>query len=205
MPLDEVLDSEREKRTAPIGVEDQAGRRPPLRQSHREGLVRERLVEQRRHRPADDPSGVEIEHDGEMEPALPGAHRGDIGDPAPVGCLGREVAPQAIGRGWQLGPGRRGPAEAPLGTGDDALAPHEAGNAVSARPDAPGAELLVNARRSIGPPARDVRRPGCGRGEHRCVRPGAAMGGAPTRRSRCARRPAPGRGSTRETRSDRRR
>ena len=73
MPLDELLDPKREKWSAAIGVKDESGRRPPLRQGHREGLVRERLVQQGRHRPTDNAAGVEIEHDGQMEPALAGA------------------------------------------------------------------------------------------------------------------------------------
>ena len=58
----------------------------------------------------------------------------------------------------QLGPGGRGPAEAPLGAGDDPLAPHEPGDAMPPSRDALRPELLVDARRAIGPPAGRVRR-----------------------------------------------
>jgi hypothetical protein len=93
-----------------------------------------------------------------MQPPLAGADRGDVGDPALIGRLGGEVAPQAIGRRRKFGSGGGGPAEAPLGAGDDPLAPHEAGDAVPARRNALSPELLVNPRRAIGPAAGRVRR-----------------------------------------------
>jgi hypothetical protein len=155
----ELLDPQGEKRPAPIGVEEESRSRPPLGERHGEGLVGELLIEGGRHGPADEAAGVEVEHDGQMEPALAGPHRGDVGYPALIGRLSGEVAPQAIGRGRQLGPGGRGPAEAPLGASDDSLVPHEPGDAVPPRGDALSPELLMNAGRPLGPPARGVDRP----------------------------------------------
>jgi hypothetical protein len=48
------------------------------------------------HRPADDPAAVEVLHRDEVEPALPGAQVGDVGDPAAVRCAGGEVAVEEI-------------------------------------------------------------------------------------------------------------
>jgi hypothetical protein len=83
-PPGQLLDPQGEKWPAAIGVEQESRRRPPLRQGHGQRLGRKPLVQERRHGPADEAAGVEIEHDGQVEPALAGAHRGDVGDPAPI-------------------------------------------------------------------------------------------------------------------------
>lgn len=53
-----------EVRPPAIGVDQEARRRPAVRQ--RQGLGREMLIERRSHGPADDAAGIEVEHDGEV-------------------------------------------------------------------------------------------------------------------------------------------
>ena len=43
------------------------------------------------HRPADDPTGVGVEHERKVEPALPGSHVGDVRNPQAVRSLWGEV------------------------------------------------------------------------------------------------------------------
>ena len=43
------------------------------------------------HGPADDAPGVEVEHDGQVQPALCRPDIADVGSPFLVGCLGGEV------------------------------------------------------------------------------------------------------------------
>jgi hypothetical protein len=139
-------------------VEQEAWARLSLHECQGEGFVRQLLIEGGSHSPADDAPGVEIEHNGQMQPALPGADRRDIRDPALIGRRSGEVAPQSIRRGRQLGPSRCDPAEASLGAGDDSLTPHEPRDAMPARLDPLGLEFLVDARRPIGSTAGEVSR-----------------------------------------------
>jgi hypothetical protein len=157
--LGEVLDAQREKRSAPIRVEEESRSRPPFHHGHGQRLVGELLVQDGSHCPADNAAGVEIEHDRQMEPALAGAHRGDVGDPALIGGRGRKVAPQAVWWCRELAPGGGDPPEAPLGAGDDPLVPHEARDAMAPRRHALSPKLVVNARRPIRSTAGRVRRP----------------------------------------------
>jgi hypothetical protein len=53
---------------------------------HLEGVGDELGAEVVGHRPADDPAAVEVLDGDEVEPSLPGAQVGDVGDPAAVGC-----------------------------------------------------------------------------------------------------------------------
>ena len=45
------------------------------------------------HGPANDAPGVEVEHDGQVQPALCRPDIADVGSPFLVGCLGGEVDP----------------------------------------------------------------------------------------------------------------
>ncbi len=47
-------------------------------------------------RPADDATRVAVDHDGQVEPALPGAEVADVCDPEPVRRGGPEVAPDEV-------------------------------------------------------------------------------------------------------------
>ena len=48
--------------------------------------------------PAYDPARVKIHHDGQIKPALPGAHVGNVGHPSPVRSFDGKTALQGIGR-----------------------------------------------------------------------------------------------------------
>ena len=53
------------------------------------------------HRPADDPSGIEIDHDRHIEPSLAGRDEGDVGDPDAIGRGRRKVAVEEV-RCWRF-------------------------------------------------------------------------------------------------------
>ena len=46
--------------------------------------------------PADDAPGVEVEHDGQVQPALCRPDIADVGSPFLVGCLGGEVLVEKV-------------------------------------------------------------------------------------------------------------
>ena len=48
------------------------------------------------HGPADDAPGVEVEHDGQVQPALCRPDIADVGSPFLVGCLGGEVLVEKV-------------------------------------------------------------------------------------------------------------
>src|ERR687897_524576 len=77
---------------APVGVMDQSRRWTASvdRHVHRvEDQLRPEVV---RHGPAYDLSGVGVEHEGEVEPPLPGPDVGDVRYPQAVRSFGSEVA-----------------------------------------------------------------------------------------------------------------
>lgn len=49
------------------------------------------------HRPAHHPARKPVKHDGQIQPAVCGCQRGDVGDPAGIGGAGLEIALQRIG------------------------------------------------------------------------------------------------------------
>ena len=121
----------------------------PLGERHGERFLGQRLRERGMHRPAHDAAREEIEHDGQMEPPLARAHRGDVGDPAAIRCGGVKVSLQPVGRGWELGTHGGGPAKLALGARDDAVPTHESSDAVATARDAPLHQVLMNARRAV--------------------------------------------------------
>ena len=54
-------------------------------------------------RPADDPAGPGVDHDGEVDPALAGGVLGDVLHPQPVGAVGSELAVHQIVDAGSLG------------------------------------------------------------------------------------------------------
>lgn len=142
--LGEVLYAPGEKGPATIGVEEQAAGRLARHQRHRQRLMGQMLVEGGRHGPADTPPSVEVEHHGEMEPALAGADRGNVGDLALIGRGGGDTPAELIRRRGQLGAGGGGPAEPALGAGDDPFPPHEPRDPVAARVDPVGRKAGMN-------------------------------------------------------------
>src|SRR5215216_1724296 len=106
-----------------------------------------------RHRPADDPTGVGIQHEGEVEPALPCPDVGYARHPQAIRCFGSEVALHEIGcresafgmraqSGTNLSPVTSAPEQRGL--------PHEPCHALSGAPHAQHPQLEVNPRRTVG-------------------------------------------------------
>ncbi len=108
------------------------------------------------HRPADDPTTEDIEHDRQIEKAHPRRNIGDVRDPEPVRCSGGEVALHAIrsGKGF-CAPTRRGRA-LPTMTARESGDAEQAGDPFATTADACGTEFGMNAWRAIRPPAPDM-------------------------------------------------
>lgn len=68
-----------------IAVVDRPFLRRSTGQCHVECSARERLVRTITHRPANDTPRVHVEHSGQVQPALPGRHIGDVGHPHAIG------------------------------------------------------------------------------------------------------------------------
>ena len=65
---------------------------------HQERVQHEVLSQRGLGGPADNTAGVQVHHDGQVEPAFPRAHVGDVGDPGCVWSLDRKASLQRIGR-----------------------------------------------------------------------------------------------------------
>ena len=91
---------------------------------HEEGIQRQFAAQRRLHGPAHHLAGVQVQHHGKVQPALPCPDVGDVGDPDLVGRVDGESLLQAIGReeGWAAGKRPRLPVAA---DGPDLVAPHE--------------------------------------------------------------------------------
>lgn len=81
-----------------IRVMDQSGTDTPLTDRHRQCGKRQLLIRLLPHRPADDPSGTEIQQHRHIEPARAGRDHGDIPDPDAVEPRGHKPLLQQIGR-----------------------------------------------------------------------------------------------------------
>ena len=68
----------------------------PVRQRHGEGLLGQLHGQSVAPRPADHGARVEVEHHGEVEPALRGPDVGDVPGPHPVWLLNRELAREGV-------------------------------------------------------------------------------------------------------------
>jgi hypothetical protein len=134
---------------APIRVVNHAGG-PTLGQGHVEGVEHQVGLEMGGHRPAYDPSAVDVEYDREIEEAGPRRDVGDVGDPELIRRGGREDAAHQIG-GRGLDGSASGRADA--ATTADAhqpVGPHQAGDALLAHVQPGVAEIAPQAGRAIG-------------------------------------------------------
>lgn len=64
--------------------------------SHLQHRVYQGLMHPVVHRPADDSARIEIEHNGQIQPALGSPHVGHVRDPVLVGAIRGELAIQVI-------------------------------------------------------------------------------------------------------------
>jgi hypothetical protein len=86
-----------------VGVVDHAWARCAGEHGHLEGLDHQFGPHVVGHGPAHDPSAVGVDHDGQIEPALPGAVLGDVSDPQSVRPVRGEVTLDKVRRGCGLG------------------------------------------------------------------------------------------------------
>ena len=82
---------------AAIGMMDQARRRILPLDGHGQCCDRQFRPHVIAHRPADDPPGEKIEHDGQIEPSSPSWHISYVGEPDLVGPFGDEVLSEPVG------------------------------------------------------------------------------------------------------------
>jgi hypothetical protein len=79
---------------------NQPRRRPLSLDGHLERIEGDLHVQRRAHAPADDVAGEEVEHGGQVQPAVAGRDVGEIGQPDLVRRLGGEVVAEPIRRDW---------------------------------------------------------------------------------------------------------
>src|SRR5437899_3897265 len=83
-----------------IRVVNQARLRPAVEQGHREGVGREGAIGARLHRPADHAAGVQIQHDGQIQPARARRNRRDVPHPHAIRRRNGQPWSEMIG-GWR--------------------------------------------------------------------------------------------------------
>ena len=137
---------------APIGVVHQTGggHASPQRQLQRlQGQLRPQV---RLHGPPDDAARVQVEHDRQIQPALPRPDEGDVGGPTLVGRVGLDVTREHVGGD---GPAVRAVGGVPEASRGQAHEPRNVRRTQAGRvtlPTAPRsarAELLVDTRAPI--------------------------------------------------------
>jgi hypothetical protein len=82
---------------AAVGMKDQLWRRLAMSLSHVPGREDQLGVAILVHRPADDPTAIEVHNAGQVKPAFLSADVGDVADPELVGSTGSGQLGQAIG------------------------------------------------------------------------------------------------------------
>jgi hypothetical protein len=98
------------RRTALVAVMDEPGRRPAAGDGHLERVDDELGAHVVGHAPADDPPTVSVLDGGQVQPALPGAQVGQVGDPELVGLLGPDASLDEVIGDADTGHRDRGPA-----------------------------------------------------------------------------------------------
>jgi hypothetical protein len=114
------------------GVVDQPRVGTPVPDGHVEGVEDELGAEVVGHRPADHPTRVDIQDDGQIQPARPGRDVGDVSRPDTVGCGRSELAVDQVRS--RRGPGvasGQAPPPAPVAA-DEPGGPHQPGHPLAA-------------------------------------------------------------------------
>ena len=118
---------------------------------HLEGVGDQALPHVVGQLPADDAPGVDVEHHGQVAPALPGADIGEVGKPQLIGARGAEVAAHEIGSGYRRRAGDRRTLDLAWGDAGDAVEAHQPLDSAARHTDAlvaqvvPDLELAVDA------------------------------------------------------------
>ena len=79
-------------------------------------------------------TGEEVEHDGQVQPALAGPDVADVGQPDRVRRRDRELPIQPVGRDWMIVTAVGGDLELALGPGPDVVFAHQSGHPFAADP-----------------------------------------------------------------------
>ncbi len=135
--------------TSPVGVMHQARRRLPAEPRHGQRIHDDVRRHPELERPADD-FPVQIENDGQVEPALVGSDVGHVGNPYLIRLRRREIPGQQVRRYRQrvLGVGRG--LEAPLVACPDAVLPHQPLHTLLARRESPVTQFAHHAWATVG-------------------------------------------------------
>src|SRR6266700_6752720 len=135
---------------AAIGMVDQAGTSSLRRDRHPQGCQRQVSSQMIRHRPADDPSGVEVQDRGQIEPALISLDVGDVGQPNTVWRVGDEVAVKQVWSDREVVPTVGGPHLArPRHDGPDAVMAHQSLDSAPACPTALSLQFFMDTGAAI--------------------------------------------------------
>ncbi len=109
--------------------------------------------------PTDHPPGMQIHHDGQIEPTRTGRHIGNVTGPDPVGPCNREALLQEVRCRRQAQVMRHRVAEPTLAPCLDAVLTAQAGDPVLAAGDPSVPQNLPGLERTVGPPALPVQIP----------------------------------------------
>ena len=140
-------------RAAAVGVKHEGAGRLARSGRSTERLDGEGAIVQSAGGPSDDPSGVQVEDDSEVQPSLQRRDEGDITDPDGIWAWRMKVALEEVVGDWKCVLrvcGRA--AKSPLSHGDDAFPPHDARHALLADDPAACLELSMNSGTPIGAP-----------------------------------------------------
>ncbi len=148
MILQEPLIFVTRKLTATIGVKHNWALVGALPQCHQDGLQHELGVLVSAHGPANHTTGVEVHHNGQVEPAFGSSDVRDVGDPLGVGFIRAEVSSQVIAN--MIRPSSRWLCSplSPLRNAAKTILSHQASHAVAAARFAQVAQLVPHARAS---------------------------------------------------------
>jgi hypothetical protein len=119
---------------------------------HEERVQHEVLSQRGIGGPADNTAGVQVHHDGQIEPAFPRAHVCDVGDPGVVWALNGKTALQRI-RSKKSGDASGVPRRAIAMERFDVIGPHNPSDAMLATGLARFAQIEKDPRGSVDPVA----------------------------------------------------
>ena len=99
--LERVLELAAAVLAAPVRVEDQSGCRLAPEPRHAQGIRDQAGLYVGLHAPAQHLTAEQVDHGGQVQPALAGGDVGDVAGPDPVGRIHRELAVEQVGRNGQ--------------------------------------------------------------------------------------------------------
>ena len=145
---------------AAIGMVDQPLGRTPHGESGLQGSDRQPAVQAVADRPADDPPREQVDDDGEIDPALPCPHVGDVDAPLLVRAAGSKVLVDDVGGHWPAVLAVGGALEAALLARPEIVVAHQPRGSSPANGEAVVLQLARHPRAAIGAVRQRERRPG---------------------------------------------